>query len=727
MKRITQPVGKGGLGWFNHIRLLPDAMRDMFKAWRRFSLFRAGQVALLCLLFLMPGMAHAQTTATVDWTTLGAPSAGALPSPSTATANDGTTTATVSYAMSASGTAPTPILSTFVSYYDPVFGGVAGSLLMNFDNPAYDPNDKLATTVTLNRAVTGLRFSVTDIDANSWVDAVEVQYDTGDGVWRNAADTAAFYTAGGAATRTNNSVVNGWRGTANVDAASTTGNIAFDFGNTLVRRVRMVYFSYTGTGDPGGQVAGLSDLTFNRAFADLSLAKTLLTANPTSGSSATFRLTLTNFAASSLSATNVRVRDTLPAGFTFTSASGTGSFNAATGVWSPGTLARNQSVSIDITGVVTASSGATITNRAEVTASDQFDPDSTPNNGVTGEDDYASADLTVGGSRVAGTPPALVCPNQTIAFDWDTVNWTAGTTTNTYALGTIGNIGFNLTNDGAWVNNAAFGGQSPTRQNVFTGGIVPAEFSLAQVVDHTSQAGRAVTTISLPDIMRGAQFRIFDVDSNPGQFADLVIVEGRYRGATVLPTLTNGVSNYVIGNAAYGDGASDSNSANGNIVVTFSQPIDQIVIRYGNHAAAPADPGLQGIALHDITFCRPTTTLVTEKTSRVLTDGIDDVAAEFNIPGATVEYCLYVTNTGESPATDVRMNDILPAQVTYVPGTLRSGTNCADASTPEDDDDTGADESDPRGASFASGTIRSTKATLAAGESLAVIFDATIN
>ena len=682
-------------------------------------------MALLCV-NMAGGAAYAQSTATVDWTTLGAPSAGALPTPSTATASDGTTTATVSYTMVSSGTAPVPIFPTFVSYYDPVFGTIPGSLLMNFDNPAYDPNDKLTTTIALNRGVTGLQFAVTDIDAASWVDAVEVQYDTGDGVWRNAADNAAFYTAGAAATRTNNATMNGWRGTANVAADSAVGNINLNFGNTLVRRVRIIYFSYTGIGDPGGQAAGISDLTFNRAYADLSLTKTLLTSAPTTGNAATFRLTLNNAASSSLSATNVRVRDTLPPGFVFTSASGTGTFSAATGVWTVGTVARNQTVSIDITGTVTATSGAVLTNRAEVSASDQFDPDSTPGNGATGEDDYATAVLTVGGARVAGTPPALSCPNQSILFDWDIVNWTAGSTNNSFALGTLGQIGFSLTNDGLWVDNVAFGGQSPSRQNAFTGGIVPGQFSLGLVTDQSSQAGQAVTTITLPDIMRGAQFTIFDVDSNPGQFADLVTVEGRYKGATVIPTLTNGIANYVIGNSAYGDGASDNPSANGNVVVTFSSPIDTIVIRYGNHSAAPVDPGLQGIALHDVTFCRPTTTLVTSKASRILTDNVADVSNEYALPGARIEYCLVVSNTGDSPATEIRMNDVMPARMAYVAGTIRSGSTCAGASGSEDDDNAGPDETDPYGASFDGSRILGTKARLEPGESFALILDATI-
>ncbi|KLE36091.1 hypothetical protein AAW00_03975 [Aurantiacibacter luteus] len=685
-------------------------------------------VAATCAIIAAPERALAQSTATVDWTTTNAPSGGVLPNPVTATASDGSTTATVSYATVANGTAFTPILGSFVSYYDPVFGGFAGSLLMNFDNSAYDPGDKLTTTVVLNRAVTGLQFSVTDIDANNWIDAVEVYYQDAGGTWRNAADTAAFYTAGTAATRTTNATVNGWRGTANVAAEQTTGNVNFNFGNTLVQGVRIVYFSYTGTGDPGGQVAGITDLTFNRAFADLSLAKTLLTASPTTGNTATFRLTLTNSAASSLSATGVQVRDTLPAGFTFNSSSGTGTFSPATGLWSVGTLARNQTVTIDITGVVTATSGAVLANRAEVSASNQFDPDSTPANGVTTEDDYATALLTVGGTRTAGIAPNLVCPNQSIVFDWDNVTWAAGSTANTYALGTLGNVAFNLTNNGAWLNNAAFGGQSPNRQNVFTGGILTPQFSLGQIVDQTSQAGRATTTITLPEIMRGAQFSIFDVDSNPGQFADLVVVEGRYKGATVVPTLTNGLANYVVGNAAYGDGASDNNAANGNVVVTFSQPIDTIVISYGNHAAAPADPGQQGIALHDITFCRPSTTLTVDKTSRLLNDPVDFGDEDYRIPGAIIEYCLLTANTGDTRATDVVISDVLPANLTFVSGSIRSGATCSGATTIEDDDATGTDEADPVGAQYRNNReIYATSASLAAGTSIAIVFQAQIN
>src|SRR3546814_2727250 len=59
---------------------------------------------------------------------------------------------------------------------------------------------------------------------------------------------------------------------------------------------------------------------------------------------------------------------------------------------------------------------------------------------------------------------------------------------------------------------------------------------------------------------------------------------------------------------------STDGSADGTVTVTFTAPVDGITIEYGSHALAPANPGQQGMALHDIIFCRPTTNLAIAKT-----------------------------------------------------------------------------------------------------------------
>lgn len=462
--------------------------------------------------------------------------------------------------------------------------------------------------------------------------------------------------------------------------------------------------------------------------ADLSLAKSVSNAAPAAGASINYVLSVTNASGSALTATGVTVQDTLPAGFAFTGASGFGSYNSVTGVWTVGSIPPGTTRTLTISGTVTATAGATIANVAEVSASSAFDFDSTPGNGAAGEDDYDSASFTVAGTRVAGTPPTLVCPVGSTLHDWDGVTWTAGTTSGSYPLTAIGTMNFNIgISGGAFLTNATYGGQSPTRQNVVTGGFSPAQFSIFQLVDMTSQSGTVATTMTLPTAVPGAQFRLFDIDYAAGQFADRVTVTGSFNGSPVTPVLTNGVSNYVIGNSAYGDGTSADASANGNVVVTFSAPVDTIVVEYGNHSLAPANPGQQAIAIHDISFCRPTANLTIAKTSSVISDPTNGTTDPKAIPGATMRYCILVTNNGSGTATAINVADPLPGTTTFIPSSLRSGSSCAGAVTVEDDNASGADESDPFGASITGTAVAATAPTLAPGTGFAVAFDVTIN
>ncbi|KTE78563.1 proprotein convertase P-domain-containing protein [Sphingopyxis sp. A083] len=463
-------------------------------------------------------------------------------------------------------------------------------------------------------------------------------------------------------------------------------------------------------------------------YADLSLTKSVSNAAPATGSSISYTLAVTNASGSPATATGVTVLDTLPAGFSFTSATGFGSYNSTTGVWTVGSVPPGATRTLTISGTVNATSGATILNSAEITASSAPDLDSTPGNGATGEDDYAAASFTVSGSRVAGVPPVLICPAGSTLHDWDSVSWSAGTTSGSYALTAIGTMNVNIAiSGGSFLSNATYGGQSPTRQNVVTGGLSPAQYSIFEIVDFTSQAGVVSSTISLPTAVPGAQFTLFDIDYASGQFADRVTVTGSFNGTIVYPTLTNGVANYVVGNSAYGDATSADGSANGNVVVTFAAPVDTITIEYGSHSLAPANPGQQGMAIHDINFCRPVANLLIAKTSSIVSDPVNGTTNPKAIPGATMRYCLLVTNGGSATATAIYVADPLPATTSFVPGSLRSGTSCAGATTGEDDNATGADESDPFGAAIAGTTVSASTAALGPGSAFATVFDVTVN
>jgi len=677
-------------------------------------------------LVLLGAPVHAQT-ATADWSSLGVAANTAAPNPGTIAASDGTSVGIAySAAISGAGSMVPSVGGSFVAFSNTSIGGVAPSLLLNLDNAAYDANDKVTLDITLGRTVSNLTFTLSDIDRDNNRDTVEVLYDNGDGVFRNAADTTALWTLGGNnVARINNATANGWRGTGAAANSSGSANVAFNFGTTTVKRIRIRYFSYTGTGNPAAQSVALSRLQFAALQADLSLAKAMITTNPVNGGSATFRLTVTSAASSSSTATGVQVRDVLPAGFTYVSASGTGTYDAASGIWSAGSIAPGATAVINLTGTVNASAGAVLANTAEIIASSATDPDSTPDNGATGEDDYASATLTVSGSRMAGIAPVLACTAGSVLFDWNGKSWAAGSADNSYTLGTFGNIRFLLSNPGVWLNSADFGGQSPVLQTIMHGGTN--DRTLIQLVNMPGRATEVTTTITLPATMAGAQFKLFDVDFGAAQFADRVQVVGRLDGVDVIPQLTNGVANYVIANSAYGDAVSENDSANGNLTVTFTSPIDSIIIRYGNHSAAPVDPGQQAIAIHDITLCNPANAdLNVTKLSQVLSDPVSGTESPKAIPGAIIRYCITIGNSGNIAASNIVATDNLPANLAFVEGSMLSGTTCNTATTVEDDNATGADEL-PVGANRSGSTITLSASTVAANSAFAVVFRAQVN
>ena len=146
--------------------------------------------------------------------------------------------------------------------------------------------------------------------------------------------------------------------------------------------------------DPDSTPAGGDDDEDDRATAtlmpqsiDLSLAKTASTDKPNPGDEVIFTLAVTNDGEDP--ASGVQVTDQLPAGLTFIRSQPSGVYDSETGVWTVGGVDVDATQSLEI--VATADSEVEETNNAEITAADQRDVDSTPGNGVVGEDDMAQA------------------------------------------------------------------------------------------------------------------------------------------------------------------------------------------------------------------------------------------------------------------------------------------------------------------------------------------------
>lgn len=137
---------------------------------------------------------------------------------------------------------------------------------------------------------------------------------------------------------------------------------------------------------------------------DLEVMKTANTANVEPGGQVTFTVTITNNAnTANTAATGVQVTDTLPTGMTLVSGtpSGNGTFDDQTRVWSLND-ALNPGAQQTLTIVADVNAGvlgnSELTNVAQVTAVNETDVDSAPNNddGDQSEDDEASARFTVG-------------------------------------------------------------------------------------------------------------------------------------------------------------------------------------------------------------------------------------------------------------------------------------------------------------------------------------------
>ena len=113
--------------------------------------------------------------------------------------------------------------------------------------------------------------------------------------------------------------------------------------------------------------------------ASLVTVKTLASGNstPLEGDTVTFLIEVDNNGAAQ--ATNVTLTDLLPAGLTATANNGVasqGSYDAATGIWTIGTIANGDSAMLTLEGIVDVGEGGnTISNITTAASGDQPDPD----------------------------------------------------------------------------------------------------------------------------------------------------------------------------------------------------------------------------------------------------------------------------------------------------------------------------------------------------------------
>ena len=131
--------------------------------------------------------------------------------------------------------------------------------------------------------------------------------------------------------------------------------------------------------------------------ADLRLFKTVTPVEVSVGDLVTFTLRVRNQGPDL--ATGVAIKETVPSGYTIVTVDNGGTISGNEIIWSNLSVASSANSSVTFTATVNAPTGVTneYLNTAEISASDVFDPDSTPNNSDENlnEDDEDSASITL--------------------------------------------------------------------------------------------------------------------------------------------------------------------------------------------------------------------------------------------------------------------------------------------------------------------------------------------
>jgi uncharacterized repeat protein (TIGR01451 family) len=226
--------------------------------------------------------------------------------------------------------------------------------------------------------------------------------------------------------------------------------------------------------------------------ADLSLQMTVDSYTPSVGSPVIFDIAVAN--AGPHAANGVKVKDRLPSGLTFVSATAAqGAYDSQTGIWEVGSVNNGANTTLQIAALVTG--GDPIKNTAQVIESDRLDPDSTPNNNIPGEDDQKTIRLN---ALASGAPTDISLSNNSIdenSANGTIVSYLSTTDPNaddTHVYTLIGNAGGRFTIDGTQLkvaNGSLLDYESATHHDI-----------TARTIDTTGQIFEKTLTITLNNV-----------------------------------------------------------------------------------------------------------------------------------------------------------------------------------------------------------------------------------
>ncbi|MFD2588861.1 gliding motility-associated C-terminal domain-containing protein [Croceitalea marina] len=477
------------------------------------------------------------------------------------------------------------------------------------------------------------------------------------------------------------------------DSDPTTGNAIDEDGN--------------GQGDDDDEDA--INLTPN--VADLSLTKIVVDGDtsPQVGTEISFEITVFNDGPQD--ANDVVVQDLLPTGFDFILYSSTsGIYNESTGVWLVGDISSGGSETLVIDVLVNPTGN--YTNVAEVTASDVFDIDSTPNNDILTEDDQddvtvspiSTIDISLDKTVSNDTPDV----NTDITFTITVTNEGPSEATNLQVLDQLPS-GFTYVSDdsvgayddttGNWnIGNLGIG-NTTVLNIVATVNTIGVYTNIAEVISHTELdidstpnndilseddqdevvvSPRPLVDISVtkvandmtPNIGGEVEFTVTVTNDGPSDATNIVVtdlLESGYEFVSATPT--NGIYEDLNGSWTIGDldnGITETIIITANVLAngTYTNTAELTDL---NEFDIDSEPSNNDDTEDDQETIEPTPVLVSDLE---LTKTVNDASP---FVGNEVIFTLSLINNGPSDASGVEVVDLLPDGYTYVSNNSTAG------------------------------------------------------
>lgn len=299
-----------------------------------------------------------------------------------------------------------------------------------------------------------------------------------------------------------------------------------------------------------------------------------------------------------------------------------------------------------------------------------------------------------------GTVVQTTVPSNTHTFVVDrkvNVTVTANNTPLSVAPGATGNVlAFTVTNESNATLDFAVSGTQSASTTVLSPAAYADSFDMNNFqffVDSngngTYEAGTDTAT-SITGLAAGDSRVVFAIAKTPD-----TPVNGSYAGVQVLVTakeLGGGAITATAG--ADTAGTMDTVFADGAGPLAADASRDGKISVYGAYKVATA-------------------AIAVNKSAKVISDPVNNTTNPKAIPGAVIEYCLVIKNSGDAAAADIVLTDAIPAETSFVTGSIRTGatgtdTSCDSGTGTGQSDAADTDDGEKTGAGKGSVTVRTT-------------------